>query len=341
MDGLRAAGRRPHGGGLDAASKRFGIARERWLDLSTGINPAAYPVPAIPPAAWEQLPDSTLLQRLQAGAARAYRADDPAGVVAAPGTQALIQWLPRLVSPRRVAVISPTYNEHVPAWAAADHEVDTVTADAVPASADVVVVVNPNNPDGRVVPPQRLAELGRGRLLVVDEAFADTDPEVSMAPDAHHDGLVVLRSFGKFFGLAGLRLGFAVTGTGRAAALGAVLGPWAVSGPAAVIGTTALNDTAWIASTRRRLVDRAERLEALLADAGLTVVGGTSLFRLVDDPDAAALHRHLTGRAILTRPFEDRPSWLRFGLPGDNSAFARLEDALAAWRWRRPGAAVD
>ncbi|TVR99548.1 MAG: threonine-phosphate decarboxylase [Rhodospirillales bacterium] len=341
MDTALPPAPRRHGGGIDAAAARFGVPRDRWLDLSTGISPIPYPVPALAPEVWQRLPDVGLVSRLKAAAARAYAAQDPGCVAAAPGTQALIQWLPRLLPPSRVAVVSPTYNEHAPAWSAADHDVVAVALGAVPDTAGVVVVVNPNNPDGRVVPRSQLAELGRGRLLVVDEAFADTDPNESMVPDAHHDGLVVLRSFGKFFGLAGLRLGFAVTGPGRTAALEGVLGPWAVSGPAAAIGITALADSDWTASARRRLTDLAERLDAVLAAAGLAIVGGTSLFRLVDDPDAPALYGHLAGRGILTRPLEHPSSWLRIGLPGNDAGFARLEDALSAWRWRRPGAVVD
>lgn len=331
------AAEREHGGGLDRAAAHYGIARERWVDLSTGINPAAYPLPVLPPALWQLLPDAALLDRLRAAAASCYGVPEQARVVPGPGSQALIQWLPRIEEASRVAVVGPTYNEHAPAWAAAGHAVEEVRGiEAIPDEAGIVVIVNPNNPDGRVTDPRHLLELTRRRLVVVDEAFADLVPDISVARWADRPNLVVLRSFGKFFGLAGLRLGFALTEQRRALALEAALGPWPVSGPAAAIGAVALADHAWVAATRMDLAIAASRLDTLAASNRLAIIGGTPLFRLLAHPEAQDLFERLAGAAILVRRFAAYPEWLRLGLPGSESAWDRLAAALADWHAGRP-----
>ncbi len=321
-----------HGGGLDAAAARFGTPREAWIDLSTGINPEPYPLPRLDASLWHRLPDRDLDRALRSAAALCYAAPDADRVVAAPGSQAVIQWLPRLLAPTRVAVISPTYNEHGASWAAAGHAVEEIDGRKVPAGTAVLVVTNPNNPDGRTLTPDALLALGCGRLLVVDEAFCDTEPTLSLAPFVDEGDTVVLRSFGKFFGLAGLRLGFAVASEPWAGRLRRALGPWAVGGPAARIGALALSDRAWIAATRKTLGTAAGRLRALFAAAGLDVVGGTDLFLLVEHREARSLFEHLASAAILVRRFPARPTWLRFGLPGSDTDWRRLEQALDAWR---------
>jgi cobalamin biosynthesis protein CobC len=330
---MPAGGEREHGGGLDRAAAHYGIPRERWVDLSTGINPTCYPLPVLPPSLWHLLPDAGLYDRLCAAAASYYEADDAALVVPAPGSQALIQWLPRIEAPSRVAVLGPTYNEHAPAWAAAGHAVVEVSGvEAIPGDANVVVVVNPNNPDGRMIEPGHLLELTERRLVVVDEAFADVVPDVSVARWASRPNLVVLRSIGKFFGLAGLRLGFALAERKRALALRAALGPWSVSGPAAAIGAAALADRAWIAATRASLAGATARLDALVAGSGIAIVGGTDLFRLLVHPDAPGLFERLARAGILARRFAARQDWLRLGLPANETEWARLAGALADWR---------
>ena len=321
-----------HGGDLGAARAAFPDAPAPWIDLSTGINPRPYPLPAIASTAWTALPDAGATRALEAVAAQAYGAR-PAAVVAAPGTEALIQWLPRLFPARRVGVFGVTYGDHARAWAAAGAAVETAeTIDAL-AGFDVAVVVNPNNPDGRLVAPADLAALAeRVGLLVVDEAFADVVPPAwSLAPDPPPNA-VVLRSFGKCYGLAGLRLGFAVTVPERAAALRAALGPWAVSGPAVAVGCAALADDAWAEAARARLVHDAARLDGLLSARGAAILGGTALFRLVAVDDSADWFERLARAGILTRPFADHPTWLRFGLPGSEAAWRRLEQALVDLR---------
>jgi cobalamin biosynthetic protein CobC len=324
-----------HGGDLAQASQSGSSYKGPWLDLSTGISPWRYAIGTLPEALWTRLPASALLAQLAAAAARCYGAPGPDAVAAAPGTQALIQWLPRLRPAGRVAVLGPTYGEHARAWREAGHAVTTL---AEPAALEGEwEVAKPNNPDGRALAPQRLLDLAgrqaaRGGWLVVDEAFADAMPELSIAHDCAAPGLVVLRSFGKFFGLAGLRLGFALAHPAFIRNLREALGPWPVSGPAAWIATEALADRAWIEATRRRLVAGAARLEAMLREAGLGVAGGTPLFRLAAHPQAPAINRALLRHGIYVRAFPERPEWLRFGLPVDASAAARLRRVLEACR---------
>jgi cobalamin biosynthetic protein CobC len=266
-------------------------------------------------------------------------------LVSGPGSQSFLGLLPSLRLPSRVAVVGFTYSEHAPSWRRAGHrvsEVDGSVEAAAEEGNDVVVVVNPNNPDGRVHPRASLARVARrlaadGGLLVVDEAFADLAPSASVVDLAAREGVVVLRSFGKFFGLSGLRLGFAISAPALASRLAAMLGPWPVSGPAAVIGARALADPDFALATRTRLAAAARRLRATVRAAGLASAGGTDLYVLVDDPRASRLHEHLARRGLLTRAFRERPRWHRHGLPPDEGAWARHEQALAEWR-REPGA---
>jgi cobalamin biosynthetic protein CobC len=323
-----------HGGQLQAATAAYGVPAEGWLDLSTGINPISYPLPQLAPELWARLPDSDLFQAARRAALAYYGAHASAGIVEAAGSQALIQSLPRLVRPARVAIVGFTYAEHERCWRAAGHRVVEVDGIEDITGASIVVLANPNNPDGRIFAPPQLAALGArlgagGGLLVVDEAFADVMPESSLAALAGRPGLCILRSFGKFFGLAGLRLGYALAEPGLAAALEAHLGPWRVSGPALEIGRQAMENRAWVEATRAKLTAAAARLDRLLAGAGLTILGGTALYRLADCADAEALHGALAHRGILTRRFPRRPRWLRFGLPGDDHAWQRLKAGLA------------
>lgn len=321
-----------HGGDLDEARKQFPAAPEPWIDLSTGINPVAYPVPALPDRVYHRLPSPGDVGALESTAARAYGAGDPVTVVAAPGTQALIGWLPRLRPRGSVAILGPTYAEHAAAWRAGGHEViETASLDE---PVDVVVAVNPNNPDGRVLLRAdllRAAErLGRnGGWLVVDEAFGDLEPVESLAP-VLPAAAIVLRSFGKTYGLAGLRLGFALADRRIAHPLRSALGPWAVSGPAIAIGARALADEAWRRSAAADRAVDAQRLDGLLAPIG-RVIGGTCLFRLVETPDAPQLFDHLGRSGIWVRRFPAMPHRLRFGLPGTEIAVERLRTALLAF----------
>jgi cobalamin biosynthesis protein CobC len=326
-----------HGGDLAAARHQFVDAPEPLIDLSTGINPNPYPLPSLPAEAFSQLPQQDGLERLAAAAARAYGAPSPDHVVCAPGTQILLSLVAALVAPSRACVLGPTYAEHVRVAAFVGHQADEVTDPAHLASADLAVVVNPNNPDGRMLGQHELMALAealkrREGLLVVDEAFIDVAPPgSSLAAQVANGNLVVLRSFGKFFGLAGLRLGFAIAAPRLAARLNAALGPWPVSGAAIVIGEAALADAEWMQATRRELDQRACELDQALVEAGLRIIGGTTLFRLVQSAAADALFRHLGHAGILVRRYAEQPQRLRFGLPRGEEEWCRLRAALSAF----------
>ena len=319
-----------HGGRLREAARRFAIPVDDWLDLSTGINPLGWPVPPLAPECWQRLPEPD--DGLPEAAAGYYGSDQLLPVA---GSQAAIQALPRLRPACRVGVLAPAYAEHRRAWEGAGHQVEPVAADAVADAAerlDALVLVHPNNPTGATFPREQLLHwhrtlAARGGWLVVDEAFMDPTPEASLAPEAGAEGLVVLRSLGKFFGLAGARVGFVLTGPDLRRGLDAYLGPWAVSHPAREIARRALADTAWQQATRARLNEAGRRLAALLAAHGLAPAGGTALFQWAPTHRAETVWRALAEQGILIRRFDDPPA-LRLGLPGEEAEWRRLEAAL-------------
>ena len=318
--------KRDHGGNLDAAIRHYGGAREGWIDLSTGINRQSYPVPAISPAAWSALPTASATARLIETARAAYRTQG--AVLPLAGAQAAIQLMPLLSKPGRAKIMSPTYNEHEAALRALGWQVEKAATAEETAGADLAVVVNPNNPDGRSHAPQSLlALLPKVGRLVVDESFAAPYPEVSLAPEAGCQGLLVLRSFGKFYGLAGMRLGFALGCAADVAALSQLAGPWPVCGPALEIGVKALGDTAWAQASTARLMREIDRMDAL---APWRAVGGCCLFRLYETPDAAEAQAKLAEQHIWSRIFPYSGSWIRLGMPGNEAEWARLTNALAA-----------
>jgi cobalamin biosynthetic protein CobC len=331
-----------HGGGLAEAVSRYGGSLQDWLDLSTGINPVPVALPALKASIWARLPDRDLFDAARLAARRFYGTAPGVLPLPVPGTQSLIQRLPGLIGPdSRAAILAPTYGEYGRVLRRAGVALDQIAGlDAVTDAHRLVVVVNPNNPDGRRVFLAELLGLSerlekRGGVLVVDEAFADADPAESLAGEAGvQRGLIVFRSFGKFFGLAGLRLGFLVADPETAARIQSELGPWAVSGPALAIAAGVMRDGEAIARLRASIAERHGAMKRVLADAGLTVRGGTALFFLVEHERAGALHDELCRRRILVRAFDYAPNWLRFGLAPDAASDARLASALAASRVR-------
>lgn len=319
-----------HGGRLLRAAREYGIAPSDWLDLSTGISPFAWPVPPIPASAWMRLPedDDGLIE-----VARAYYGAPRLLPVA--GSQAAIQALPRLRQASRVGVIAPGYNEHAHAWRQAGHAVISLPAQALLARADdfdVIVLIHPNNPGGERFERGPLLELHarlveRGGWLIVDEAFMDATPAHSLCPETEREGLIVLRSAGKFFGLAGARAGFVCASAIVLEALRELLGPWTLSGPTRHVLRQALADRAWQDSARDRLHAGSTRLAELLTKHGLSPTAGCAFFQWWRHDDAPALHRALAARGVLTRRFDAPPS-LRFGLPGSDDDFRRLDAAL-------------
>ncbi|KUY73719.1 threonine-phosphate decarboxylase CobD [Burkholderia sp. RF4-BP95] len=322
----------PHGGNLHEAARRHGIPYDAWLDLSTGINPVGYPVPPVPADAWRRLPDDD--DTLAACASGYYHAPDAAHVLPVAGSQAAIRALPALLPTGDAGVAALAYGEYAPAFARHGHRVVAldIGADVLPASLRHVIVGNPNNPTAEFVPADRLlgwhVQLSaRGGTLIVDEAFADTGTTPSLAQFTDRPGLVVLRSVGKFFGLAGIRAGFVLARPELVAALRDMLGAWTVSGPARHAVAAAFADHAWQAAARMRLAADGERLAALLRTHGFAV-HATPLFSWTDDPRAAALHAALAAHGIWTRYFA-RPSSVRVGLPGNEAEWRRFADALS------------
>ncbi|RKT47276.1 threonine-phosphate decarboxylase CobD [Thiocapsa rosea] len=323
-----------HGGRLREAAARYRIPVPDWLDLSTGINPDGWPVPEVPGTAWARLPEED--DGLEETAALCYGAP---GLLPVAGSQAAIQALPDLRMPGRVGVPTVGYQEHAQAWQRAGHTLVRL-ADGAPGGdhgaglddLDVLVVINPNNPTGRRWSVSTLLDwharlAARGGWLLVDEAFMDTTPRDSLAPYTDRPGLIVLRSLGKFYGLAGVRVGFVLATADLRVALHARLGPWALSGPARHVARLALTDSPWQEATRASLRRASARLAGLLSDDGLVPTGGTELFQWVCTLEAPAIQDRLARQGILVRRF-DAPSSLRFGLPGDEAGWARLKSGL-------------
>jgi cobalamin biosynthetic protein CobC len=344
-----------HGGNLAQAIRRFGRPREEWLDLSTGINPNPYPAPALKPDAWHRLPEPDTALTL---AAQAYY--NAPQLLAVAGTQAAIQALPQCrmqiggqAKVANVVIASPTYAEHAHCWAKAGHNVilcstnyDDLNTAAASADVDVMVICNPNNPTGLLIAPAQLLQwhaqlAARGGWLVIDEAFGDTVPQASVASSTAKPGLIVLKSVGKFFGLAGLRLGFVAAESALLNMLADHLGPWSVSGPAQQVGCAALNDRVWQQRVRQNLMIEGARLQTLLQQHGIDNQG-TALFRFssLPAPQAEQFWLHMAQRGIWVRLFAgDAPdqashvaSGVRLGLPPDEAGWQRLSDALAQWR---------
>ncbi len=334
-----------HGGNLREAAARFGTPADGWLDLSTGINPTPYPAPEPTHAAWHALPDP---HKLEAAAASYYEAST---ALAVPGSQIGLSLLPTLRSPSRIAIPTPEYAEHATAWRNGGHTVDRLPPETIAAGPpdplpwQALVLSHPNNPTGRRYPLEALrawrsALAARGGWLVVDEAFADTEPRLSLASEAGAAGLITLRSLGKFFGLPGARIGFVLAPHSLQARLGALLGPWPVPGPSQEAARAALTDTHWQASQMAALQKAAGQLDNLLTQARLPPAGGTLLFRWVPCREPRERQAELAQSGIWVRAFDDPPG-LRFGLPAQEREWQRLETALQGrppGRDRAPGA---
>ncbi|MFK4057102.1 threonine-phosphate decarboxylase CobD [Brevundimonas sp. NPDC046655] len=323
-----------HGGGLMKAAAAYPDAPRPWLDLSTGINPEPWRGPRAPEAELNRLPDPSALAALETAAASAF-GSAPERTAAAAGAEAAIRLLPLLLGVRSVEIVGPTYGAHAEAWRAAGVATRLIAPDqAATSQAGVLVIVNPNNPDGRLTRRADLIAMARersaaGRWLVVDESFIECAPGDSVS-DLVEPGLIVLRSFGKFYGLAGVRLGFMLAAPDLIARLRALLGDWPVGADALIMGRGAYADADWRRRTEAALAERADRLDDLLARAGFEIIGGTSLFRMTRTRNAALWFQHLCRAGVLTRPFDHTPDGLRFGVPSERD-LPRLMHALEAF----------
>lgn len=319
-----------HGGQLQAAAQRYRIPAAAWIDLSTGVNPNGWPVPSIPPECWQRLPDSD--DALLSAAQTYYR---NTSLLPVAGSQAVIQTLPLMRAHATVGVLHPAYAEHAYQWRKAGHKVVTLYAEDIQESLpslDVLVVVNPNNPTGQRFDPDlllgwhRKLQQRRG-WLVIDEAFIDSRPENSLSEQPTREGLIILRSIGKFFGLAGIRCGCAISTMPFLQQLNEHLGPWTLNHPARYVATRAYLDSPWHQHTRVTLPLQSQRLRELLSKYGLKPQGGTDLFQWVPSRHAKSIHHQLAKQGILTRLF-DAPESIRFGLPKNELQFDVLQTAL-------------
>lgn len=330
----------PHGGALDRVMAAFPQAPTPWVDLSTGINPWAYPVDP----AWSQalpvlatLPTAAQDKACRTAMARAWGCS-PDAILVTPGTELLIRLLPLIVGARRIALYEPTYADHRQIWDAQQAEI-LVSDDPLALSDQVeaVVVCQPNNPDGRLWDRASLRACQRhlaakGGMLIVDEAFVDLVSEHSLASHGGEAGLLVLRSFGKFYGLAGLRLGAVLAPADLRQKLSQLLGCWPVSGVALELGAQAYGDPEWPKQMRQTLGVARRRLDRLLNRGPGEVIGGTDLFRLVNVSNAEKAWRQLAAKGVYVRSFAPSANQLRFGLPRDERAWDRLEAV-----WNRTG----
>jgi cobalamin biosynthetic protein CobC len=318
-----------HGGDITTAAIEFGIPEGEWIDLSTGINSTSYPNTHLSEKTIRMLPTAGNLDYLLNQAKTYYQVNQQTSIIASPGTQSLIQNLPIIFPNEEIYIVSPTYSEHRYTWEQAGNLVTSVNTFKEIPSDVIAIIVHPNNPDGRVYQKEDILELSKSlKLLVIDEAFCDICPEFSIIPHLSNNKILVLRSLGKFFGLAGLRLGFAVGTWEIIQQLYSRLGPWAVSGPAIEIGTRALLDNSWISHMQEYLYKQSSRLKMMLEKHQFSIIGKTNLFILISSDNASEFFQALATEGILVRRFEEYPKWIRIGLPGAENEWAKLDGIL-------------
>ena len=323
-----------HGGELDRMQAAFPEVSAPWIDLSTGINPWPYPIEKLAAEDFQSLPTASAFQACASALARAINAPNDA-VLLSPGSELMIRLLPSVLNVERVAILEPTYGDHAETWQRAGA---SITRSADPLShtdqVDAVVVCHPNNPDGQVFSRDALLEAhrtlaARGGFLILDEAYADLTPDLSLAEHGGAPGLIILRSFGKFYGLAGLRLAALLAPSDIRARLAEQLGVWPVSSAALEIGRRAYQDLSWQSDLRAKLKTAHQALDHVLQASALDLVGGTDLFRYVRVSDALGVWTHLAQQGIYVRKFQDQPNHLRIGLPKDQEETGRLKHALS------------
>ncbi len=320
-----------HGGHLLDAAKKYKIPIEHWIDLSTGINPSGWPVPPIPAECWQRLPETA--DGLTPAARQYYQCET---ILPVAGSQAAIQTLPLLRSHSKVGILAPGYAEHAYSWKKAGHEIHELTIETLKSNIhflDVLIIINPNNPTCQRFNKEQLL-IWHNQLvqhegwLIIDEAFIDSNTEHSLSSYPTTKGLIILRSIGKFFGLAGIRCGFVIGTEDILNRLNENLGPWTISYPSRYIATAALSDTLWQKNTLVKLKKQAAQLTLLLTKSDLKPNGQTDLFQWVRHSHAHQIHQYLAQQGILTRLFKE-PSSLRFGLPKNEKQFLFLEKILS------------
>lgn len=327
-----------HGGCLNRAVKDFAIARENWLDLSTGINPQSYSLSSPPESIWRSLPEDD--DGLVATAQKYY---DCRQLIMTPGSQWSIGKIPswcRALGNHKNTVLLPYlgYQEHRHAWQKSGFDcvyyIDEPTEQQL-STCSAMVVINPNNPSGNKVNKTQLLQWHNrlsetGAWLIVDEAFIDAETSQSMAGDAGVTGLIVLRSLGKFFGLAGVRVGALLAWQSLLELALSELEPWSIANPSRWAAEKALQDIQWQDSMRAQLTLQSQKLSDLLHRTFSQSIGGCALFQTVWLNNAEVIYQQLAREGILVRLLSEyKTPGLRFGLPADNDkSRARLTQAL-------------
>ena len=325
-----------HGGNSDEAAKAYGMTPEQMYDLSTGISPIAYDMVLPSSSHYQKLPMTSALDDLYKAARGAYQVPTHAAICCGAGSQSLLGMLPNVMAGSEIVWCrEPTYNEHRYRWEKAGHQVDG--GDSCPDDAKIIILGQPNNPDGRLWKHDEIAHYHammaeRNGLLIIDEAFVDAMPEHSYMPHAGDDNLVILRSVGKFYGLAGIRVGFAIGGKEIIAKLADDIGPWPISQPAIDIALTALSDHEWQISHSKRLYELSSKLVEILAGAGFTIVAQQPLFVTIQDESIYEFHDHLARHGFWTRIYQNYPSMMRLGLISQQTGLSRFASVVSRWQ---------
>lgn len=330
-----------HGGNLRQVAKKYGYPIEQWLDLSTGINPSGFKPAPLSDACWQRLPenDDGLIE-----AALNYYGQS--NFVLTPGSQWMIQNLPAiketLVGPEQIdigPVLLPKqgYQEHRLAWQESGFDIEYYEAQPTISQLNhcsVCVVIQPNNPTGQCYDQSQLNDWlailkDNEAWLVVDEAFVDCTPDKSMLDRSGEEGLIVLRSIGKFFGLAGIRIGCIFAWTALLEKVNAAMGPWAISHPSREVAIQAFHNINWQRYAIEKCHDQSKKLRDVLIKYFQIKPTGTALFQTVYLDRSEEIFEHLCQHKILVRLL-DCQTGLRFGLPPDRpECWQKLEQALA------------
>lgn len=308
-----------HGGNLDHHISLYGGLKSNWIDLSTGINQSSYPIPDIPKSIWEKLPDKSQVEEFERSARKFWKVPNNAEIICASGTSMIISALPGIFEKGNVDIHEPSYNEYEAAFTRNGWNIGNRDLNAR-------ILINPNNPDGKIWHSDKI--LNNGKLTIIDESFCDLTPRNSLITHSNTPGVIILKSFGKFWGLAGLRFGCAIGLPETLKDLKDMLGPWPASGPALLIANNALANDSWAENTIKRLDNDMRSLDSILTQNGLKVIGGTSLFRLIFAPNASKLKNDLCKNKILTRTFSYSKHYLRIGIPSRDAHWKRVDDAF-------------
>jgi cobalamin biosynthetic protein CobC len=284
---------------------------------------------------WQRLPETD--DDLLSSAQHYYGCDN---LLPLAGSQAAIQALPFCRQCSRIGIVSPCYAEHAHWWEKADHRIVYIKPheiDRFIPALDVLLLANPNNPDATDYSVEQLLGwhqrlIKNNGWLIIDEAFIDSTPEKSLLRHCKTmpEGLIVLRSIGKFFGLAGIRLGFLAAEPQLLQQVAYRQGAWAVSHPARWLGQHALIDQQWQTQAHDFLRQQSKNLYHLLKQSFQEFkIRKSHYFCYIQHPQAEKIKQHLAQRGIWTRIFKN-PTAIRLGLPANNTELQCLKKALLA-----------